>query len=153
MDRAGALPAISYLYGVTRVDTIVSEIISGGIRYYQYWMEDQQGAIHFSYLMGMVQCYALPDTGGGRFPWSLLPIIVDMMQHSIVYAWAPTLLAQIYRELFFYSQGCHASLLVIITLQAWVYEHIIVAHPPNLPMPSFGSHLEYEVGLIRWCDD
>ena len=103
VDRAGALPAISYLYGATRVDTIIFEIISSGIRYYQYWMEDQQGAIHFSYLMGMVQCYALPDTSGGRFPWSLLPIIVDMMQHSIVYAWAPTLLAQIYRELFFYS--------------------------------------------------
>ena len=31
VDRAGALIVISYLYGATRVDTIMSEIISGGI--------------------------------------------------------------------------------------------------------------------------
>jgi len=153
VDRAGALPAISFLYGAARVDTIVSEILSGDIRYYQYWMEDQQGAIRFSFLMGMVQCYALPDTGSGRFPWSLLPIIVDMMQHGTVYAWAPTLLAQIYRELFFYSQGHRASLSVTITLQAWAYEHIAVARPPGLPMPGFGSHLDHEAGIVRWRDD
>ena len=61
------------------------------------------GAIHFLYLMGLVQCYTLPDTGSERFPWSLLPIIADMMYHDTVYAWVPTLLAHIYRELFFYS--------------------------------------------------
>ena len=95
--------AISYLYGAARVDSIIFEITYGGIRYYQYWMEDQQGAIQFSYLMGLVQCYALLDTGSGRFPRSLLLIITDMMQHNVIYAWAPTLLAQIYKELFFYS--------------------------------------------------
>jgi len=79
VDRVVALPIISYLYGANRVDTIISEIISRGIRYYQYWMEDQIKAIHFSYLMGLVQCYALSNTGGGRFPWSLLLIIADMM--------------------------------------------------------------------------
>lgn len=61
------------------------------------------GAIHFSYLMGLVQCYALSNTGSGRFLWSLLLIIGNMIQHDIVYVWAPTLLAHIYKELFFYS--------------------------------------------------
>ena len=28
-----------------------------------------------------------------------------------------------------------------------------MAHPPRLPMPDFGSHLEYEVGIIQWHDD
>jgi len=31
VDRAGALPVISYLYGEDRVDTIIFEIIFGGI--------------------------------------------------------------------------------------------------------------------------
>lgn len=93
VDRNATLSVISYLYGATTVDTIVSKIISRGIRYYQYWIKDQLGVIHFSYLMTLMQCYALPDTGSGRFPWSLLPIIVDIIQHSIMYAWAPTLLA------------------------------------------------------------
>jgi len=103
--------------------------------------------------MGLVQCYALLDTGSGRFPWSLLSIIVDMIQHRIIYAWAPTLLAHIYRELFFYSQGYRASLSVTIILQAWTYEHIAIARPLGLPMPGFGNHLEYEVGICRWHDD
>lgn len=106
------------------------------------------GDIHFSYLIGLVQYYALPDIGSGRFPWLLLLIIANMMQYDIVYTWAPTLLAHIYRELFFYSQRHHASLLVTITLQAWAYEHIAIAHPSGLPMAGFGSHLEYEVGTI-----
>lgn len=111
------------------------------------------GAIYFSYLMGLVQCYALLDIGGGKFPWSLLPIIADMMQHSTVYAWASTLLSHIYRELFFYYQGHHASLSITITLQAWAYEHIAIACPSGLPMAGFGSHLDYDVGIIRWYDD
>jgi len=153
VDRARALPIISYHYGADRVDIIIFKIISRRIQYYQYWMEDQMGDIHFSYLMGLIQCYALLDTGSGRFPWSLLLIIADMMQHEIVYAWVPMLLAQIYRELFFYSQGYHASLLVTITLHSWAYEHIAIACPLGLLMASFGSHLDYEVGIIRWCDN
>jgi len=111
------------------------------------------GVIHFSYLMGLVQCYALLDTGSRRFSCSLLPIIIDMIQHGTVYAWVPTLLVHIYRELFFYSQGHRTSLSITITLQAWAYEHIIVAHPSRLPLPSFGSHIEYDTSIMRWHDD
>lgn len=111
------------------------------------------GSIQFSYLMGLVQCYALLGIGSGRFFWSLLSIMIDMIQHGIVYAWAPTLLGHIYRELFFYSQGHRTSLSVTITFWAWAYEHIIVAHPSGLPMVGFGSHIEYEVGIIQWQDD
>lgn len=71
-----------------------------------------------------------------------------MIQHSTVYAWVPTLLVHIYRELFFYSQGHQASLLMTITLHACAYEHIAIACPSSLSMASFGSHLEYEVGIM-----
>ena len=78
---------------------------------------------------------------------------MNMMQHGTIYAWVPTLLAQVYRDLFFYSQGHRVSLLATITLQAWASEHIAMAHPSGLHITSFGSHLEYEVGIIRWHDD
>lgn len=28
-----------------------------------------------------------------------------------------------------------------------------MAHPLGLPMPRFGSHLEYEASIIQWHDD
>lgn len=71
-----------------------------------------------------------------------------MIQHSIVYAWTSTLLVHIYKELFFNSQGYQTSLSMMITFQAWDYEHIAITHPPSLPMLGFGSHLEYEDGIV-----
>lgn len=34
-----------------------------------------------------------------------------------------------------------------------MYEHITITHPSSLPMASFGSHLECEIGIIQWHDD
>ena len=70
-----------------------------------------------------------------------------------MYAWVPTLLAHIYKELFFYSQRHRASLSVTIMLQTWAYEHITMAHPLRLLILGFGNHLEYKVGIIQWYDD
>lgn len=109
-------PTIAYMYREESIGTVFVDIHLGGISYYRYWRDDHHGIIKPSYLMGMIQCYALSYTGGGRFPWSLFPVIIDMIQHGIIYAWAPTLLAQIYKELFFYSHDHRYSLSMMITL-------------------------------------
>ena len=39
---------------------------------------------------------------------------------------------------------------MMITLQAWAYDHIIFSHPCRLPIPSFSSHEEYLASIMRW---
>lgn len=41
----------------------------------------------------------------------------------------------------------------MITLKTWDYEHIAIAHPLGLPMPSFDGNLEYEASIVIWHDD
>lgn len=103
--------------------------------------------------MGLIKSYALLDTSNGRFPWSLLAVVADMMQHDTIYAWASTLLEKVYRELFFYSQDHISSLYVTITLKAWGYEHIFVAHHLGILIPSFEIHITYPAGVMRWRED
>lgn len=129
------------------------EINSGAIKYYQYQWDVQYGSFKFSFLMGMIQCYASLDTDNGRFAWSLLPIFIDMIKHVTMYAWVPILLVQCYIDLFFYPQDHIASFLVIITLQAQAYEHIAVDFPPRLLIPSFASHIEYLASIMRRRED
>lgn len=153
IDRDLVRLTITTFYGVGVINKFMSKIFFGGLPYLRYLRNDQQGLLKASYLMGMIQCYALLDTSNGRFPWSLLPLVASMLQQGMVYTWAPTLLAQIYQELFFYSLDHRASLLFSITLQVWSYEHIHVAHPLGLSVPSFSSYAMYPTDIMHWRED
>lgn len=133
------------------MDTVMQRIYTGAIPYYALWseMQDSMG-IRVFYLMGSILCYDLPDTGSERFPWSLLRVVEDMITTQRVFAWAPTLLAQIYKELFLFRETRRASLSVTIMLQAWSYEHIAVIHPPGLPFVRSRGTSPYPSGILRW---
>lgn len=144
---------IAIVYGVGSIDKVMSEMFSSDLPYLRYWRNKQQGLLRASYLMGLIQCYALPYANNGRFPQLLLLIVASMLQQGMVYDWAPTLLSQIYQELFFYSLGHRASLSIIITLQAWAYKHIHVAHPLGLLILGFASHAAYPINIMSWRED
>jgi len=56
-------------------------------------------------------------------------------------------------KLFFYSLDERASLSVTITLHAWAYEHIHMAHPHGILMPSFNTHHLYLACIMKWWED
>lgn len=42
---------------------------------------------------------------------------------------------------------------MMITLQAWAYEYILVTHPFGLPILRFASHAKYLASIMRWRED
>lgn len=41
----------------------------------------------------------------------------------------------------------------MITLQAWAYEHIIIACPHGISISSFVDNAQYPAGTLRWRED
>lgn len=76
-----------------------------------------------------------------------------MMQHENIFAWAPTLLTQCYRELLFYYYGHRTSFTITITFHAWMYENINITHPYGLFVPIFTSHAKYPMEIMQWRED
>lgn len=148
MDQESIHPNIIVIYGVDVVDGVLGDMFLGGFPYFRYWNNYQQGLMRASYLMGLIQSYALPNMGINRFPWLLLHVVADILQNGTIYAWVPILLAHIYKEFLFYSLGDRSSLSAMITLQAWAYEHIHMAHPHGLPIPRFETQFPYLVGIL-----
>ena len=63
MDWELLHPNITTIYGVDVVDGVLGDMFSSGFLYFRYWRNDQQGILRSSYLMGLIQCYALPNMG------------------------------------------------------------------------------------------
>lgn len=70
---------ITTIYGAGAIDGVMGEMFFGGLPYFRYWKNNKHGLLRASYLMPLIQCYALLDTSSGRFPWSLLPVVFDML--------------------------------------------------------------------------
>jgi len=42
---------------------------------------------------------------------------------------------------------------MIITIQAWVYKHIIMVHHLGILVLGFDIHTIYLIGIMRWRDE
>ncbi|KAH9299647.1 hypothetical protein KI387_031329, partial [Taxus chinensis] len=99
-----------------------------------------------------ISYFALPDSGGGRFPLLLLGCVCDILQYRQIFAFADALIAQIYYELWMYTTGRRTGIDVSFVLHCWAYEHIAVIRPSGLPwMPAAVGGVDY--GFRRWRAD
>ncbi|KAH9299899.1 hypothetical protein KI387_044122 [Taxus chinensis] len=133
--------ALVRLYG-DRADD--SEIVSGVVRIASQYRQDVPRSRRIVLIQMAISYFALPDSGGGRFPLLLLDCVCDILQFRQVFAFTDALIAQIYHELWMYTTGRRIGIDVSFVLHYWAYEHIAVIRPSGLPwMPAAVGAIDY----------
>lgn len=99
-----AQPFVWDLFGDEFADELMLLIQAGGLTYYHFWCtlssKEHLDLLRDIYFMCRIMCYGALDTGGGRFPQTLMGFLHRMVTSRIRFAWASGLLALIYIELF-----------------------------------------------------